>query len=647
MKYIKLITALILCISIIILPSCTKIGNISSSDSVLKIGLPYTEGNFNPFYSSNEYDLEVVAQMFRPIQRRGSDNKLINHSGGISYEFVGENKVKYTVSIKDDLFFSDGTNITIDDVISFYHYVSDASYNGTYSDFYLNDIDGLKEYYFDDKNYEKSLAEIENKISSQYSLTTISDEKYIEYLIETKLEGKYNGNIDSSSPYNKSWKEYILDSSNGYKLSKLGDNATESDILKLLAEIEIESNRFVYNPENYYREKLFSEYINGNYSDGINVSSISGIKKVNDYTCTVLFNSKNINDISQLNVILVPTDYLFAEYVKGTAANVAEIQNIAISSGPYVLNDYNEKEIVMSANKYYSEGHGEFANLRFIIVDDLVKALNSGKVDIISTDATSDVINKINKENYVYSVTNNPSYVSLFFNTRSLDEYARKSLMCLCSSVVSIEDVIGPYYTKLYTPMSIRFSENPLASSIEGYDHTTLTLNQLLSKTFTNLKAYFNGTEEDINYIALDNLKTVLNEKGVNLEIILCDEETLEVAISSGEADIWIGETPDGPTCDRFDDYNSTSSKNKTAVNNSLIDELTLKIRSAVGFTDKKKLTKDLMEAVLSNAIEYPLYQLQTVTVYNTDTINEAAINENKNHDGFTYIIPWLSQQKG
>lgn len=647
MKYIRLFLAFIMSISLAILPSCTKLGNMSSSDSVLKIGLPYTEGNFNPFYSTDDSDREIISQMFRPIQRRGTDNKLINHSGGISYEFLENNQVKYTVSIKDNLFFSDGSNITIDDVISFYHYVSDASYNGTYSDFYLNDIVGLKEYYFDDKNYEKSLSDIENKISSQYTLSTISEETYINYLVETRLEGKFDGNIESQSPYNKTWKEHILASSHGYKLSRLGINPSESDVLKLIAEIEVGSNKFMYNPEKYYRKKLFSEYINGNYADGINVSSISGIKKVNDYTCTVLFNSKNINDISQLNVLLVPTNYLFAEYVKGAAPSVAEIQNIAVSSGPYVLGDYNEKEITMSANKYYSEGNNEFKNLKFIIVDDLVKSLTSGKVDIISTDASSEIINKVNKDNFIYTVTNNSSYVSMFFNTRSLDEYARKCLMSLCSSVVTIEDVIGPYYTKLYTPMSIRFAENPQATSIEGYDHTTFTINQLLSQTFKNIKAYFCGTENDLNYIALENLKNTLSEKGVNLEIILCDEETLEKAILSGEADLWIGETADGFTCDRFDDYHSTSNKNKTAVNNPVIDDLTLKIRSSVGFADKNELTKSLMDAVLLSAVEYPLYQLQTITVYNADVISEKSVTDNKTYDGFTYIIPWLSQQKG
>lgn len=647
MKFVRIITVLTLCFSLLVLPSCTKFGNFSSSDSLLKIGIPETEGNFNPFYSTNESDLEVVAQMFRPIQRRGTDNKLINHSGGISYEFVGNSQVKYTVSIKDDMFFSDGTNITIDDVISFYHFIADASYNGTYSNWYLNDISGLKEYYFDDKNYAKSLSKIESEITSQYTVTTISEENYIAYLAETNLEGRFDGNIDSMSPYNVTWKEYIQKSAYGYKLSKLGSDASSEEILKLIAEIEAETNRYGYNPEDYFREKLYSDYLNKNYSDGINVSSIEGIKKINDYTCTVLFNSKNINDISQLNVILVPTNYLFAEYIKGSADKVKEIQNIAVSSGPYVLGDYDDEEIVMSANKYYSEGLNEFKNLKFIIVDDLVKSITNGKVDVITTDATSECIDKINNENFVYSVTNKPAYTSIFFNTRSLDEHARKALMCLCSTVIDIEDVIGPYYTRLYTPMSIRFTENPQVNANEEYIESFYSLHAHLSKTLTDLKAYYNGNEDDLNYISLSNLKNKLSEKNISLEIVLCDSSVLESAIISGEADIWLSETADGVTCDRFDSYNSGGSLNKTALNDTQIDELTVSIREAVGFADKVGLTKQLMTAVMNSAVEYPLYQLQRVTVYNTETIDGSSIEENKSFDGYTYIIPWLSQQKG
>ena len=219
--------------------------------------------------------------------------------------------------------------------------------------------------------------------------------------------------------------------------------------------------------------------------------------------------------------------------------------------------------------------------------------------------------------------------------------------MCLSSTVVSLEDVIGPYYSKLYSPMSIRFSETPQKNSDEEYIESNFAFNSHLTKSLTDLKAYYCGTEEDMHYIALLNLKNNLAKNNLNLEIVLCDDITLEAAITSGEADIWIDETFDGATCDRYDVYNSNGSSNLTAINDPVIDSLTLSLREAVGFADKAELTAKLMNSLMDNAVEYPLYQLQNVTVYNTEVIDESSVTDNKSFDGYTYIIPWLTQQKG
>ncbi len=646
MKIIKILTAFFLCSVILILSGCKNFGSFSSGDSELKIGISEMEGNFNPFYSNNEADREIVFQMFRPIQRKGTNNKLINHSGGISYEFVGKNQVKYTVSIRDDMFFSDGKNITIDDIIFFYHFISDAKYDGIYSDWYLNDIVGLKEYYFDDKNYVSSISNIETKISNNYTLTSISEEDFIKYLVATNIDGKFDGDIRSLSHANISWKEYIEKSDLAYKLYRLGDNPEKEDLVQLIAQIEYQNNKFSYNPESWYRENLYKEYIEKNYSNGADVSTISGIKKINDYTCTVLFNSKNINDLSELNAIIVPSDYFSAEYIKGSPEKVKELQNISVSSGPYILTDYDEKEVHLSANEYYNEGECEFRSLRFIDLKDKdpIKSISSGNVDVVSTLATTESINKLSNKTVSYYVTNRNYYTSIFFNTRSLDIEARKAIMCLCSSSITLESEIGPYYTRLYSPISIRYAESPHITEDKVFVESAYNLHAHLSKTLSNLKVYYCGTEDDLNYIVLENLKNKLKEKGVTLDIVLTDEPTLNKAIISGEADLWLENVDDGSTCDKYDYYNSRGTLNKTALNNPSIDELTANIRTAVGFSNKKAMTEQLMILVMSEMIEYPLYQLQRITVYNTEKINPDSIPENKYYDGFAYVLPLLKQ---
>lgn len=646
MKKFRGITALLLCVVLIGLTGCKSLGNLSNGGDELRICISEADGNFNPFYSENEGDNEIISQMFRPIQRRGTDNKLINYSGGISYEITENNQVKYTVSIKDDMFFSDGTNITIDDVIFFYHFISDAKYDGIYSDWYLNDIVGLKEYYFDDKNYASAVSNIEKTIEEKYTVSSISTEDYEKYLTETKLEGKFTKDLDSVSPSGKSWKEYISNAGYEYKLKQLGDTPDENELLALVAKIEAETNRYGYNPEDSFREKLYNEYIDKNYSDGINISEIEGIKKVNDYTCTVLFNSKNINDISKLNVLLVPSDYLSAEYIKGSPEKIKEIQNIAISSGAYVLGNYDENEITMSANKYF-ETECEFDNLKFIISDDPVKSLKNEKADIATVTATSQNIEQFKDERFAYVLTNQSTYSSLFFNLRTLDVNSRKALMCLCSDIVSVEEEIGPYYTRLYSPLSIRFSENPHFTENSIYNESSFELYYLLAKNLDSIKAYCPFSENTPEYSTLSNLKDKLKQKNITLEIVLTDSEKLDDAINSGEADIWIEKVDDGATCDKYDYYNSSGKSNKTAFVNTQADELTVKIRSSVGLVDKSDLTKELLELVMEQAVEYPLYQLQNMTVYNVDLLDSSCVTQANNYDGFTYVIPLLEKKKG
>lgn len=644
MKKIKSFIAILICLITIILPSCKS----TDSASELKIGVNGLQGEFNPFYAQSDADSKVVAQMFRSIQRVDGDNKLINYSGGISYEFVGESQIKYTVSISENLRFSDGSNITVDDVIFFYHFIADATYDGTYSDWYLNDIVGLKEFYFDDKNYQSSIADIEETIEEKYTLTTIGTEDYITYLADTMLEGKFDGNLSSASPSGITWEDYIKKLGYGEALSDLGDNPTQESVTKLVARVEAESNRLAYNPENWYRDLLYTNYIKDNYADGIDVDSIEGIKKVNDYTCTVLFNSRNINAIAELNALLVSKDYLAVEYMKGSADKVKELDGYQVCSGPYVVTDYRDGEVSLVANKFYEEGTCEFLTLKFIELsedDDPVKHVTSGKVDVVQTLAAADVINELNDENVRYFVEDCNYYVSLFLNTRTLDSSARKALVGLCNVNSAVEQQIGSYYTRLLRPISVRFEEYPSTLTEPYFGESAYTVYSMGSgEKIDEVSVFYCGNEGDLAFSALAAYKDILAQKGITLNIVITDEQNLERAIVTGKADMWVENVYDGNSCDKFEYFNSRGSLNKTGISTPEIDTMTSSIRSAAGYSDKAQMTAQLMELVMEQAVECPLYQLQNVTIYNTDTISPESFSQGVNMDGYTYYIPLLKK---
>lgn len=650
MKKLKSIVALFLCAVLFLLPACGSISGLSVYGTELKIGVSDIEGVFNPFYSECEADNTVVSQMFRPIQRKNADNSLINHSGGISYEYVGDGKVKYTVSIKDNMRFSDGSNITIDDVIFFYYFISDATYDGTYKNWYLNDIAGLKEYYFDDKNYEESISQIEKKVADNYTLTTIEVEDYSEYLISTRLEGRFEGGLDSASPSGVSWKEYLIKLGYSEAIEDLGTNPSDEAVLKFVAKAEAQSNPLAYNPEPWYREKLYTEYIEKNYSDGIDVTEIEGIKKVNDYTCTVLFNSKNINAISQLNALLVSKNCYAVEYVKGAADKIRDFSGDVVCSGPYTLIEYADGEVTMAANGYYENAVFDFGKLEFIDLsvdnEDAIESVASGKVDIVTTLADAETVAALSSKPVHYVVSDCDYYVSMFLNTRTLTNATeRKALIGLCAVNDVIENEIGSYYTRLLRPLSVSFPEYPSEITDSYYNASAFTAYTMVSdKVLTEVTAYYCGTENDLEFKVLNRYKEILAEKNISLKIVAADEAALDAAIISGEADLWIENVYDGATCDKYEYYNSSGALNKTALNNREIDAMTANIRAAIGFSDKAQMTLQLTDLVMQQAVENPLYQLQEITVYNTDTIAPESV-DGALGGGYSYVLPYLKSK--
>ena len=90
-----------------------------------------------------------------------------------------------------------------------------------------------------------------------------------------------------------------------------------------------------------------------------------------------------------------------------------------------------------------------------------VEAIKNGEVDIISVSASDAVLKSLESDKIKTVISNKKSYVSVFFNTKTLDVGARKALSGLCNFNSLLSEEIGRYYTAVYMPISIRFPEYP------------------------------------------------------------------------------------------------------------------------------------------------------------------------------------------
>ncbi len=553
-KFYSLLCILI-CASLVF-SSC---GSSKKGEKTLRIATRSLSGNFNPFYATQDGDKAVNGQVFRTIQRVGKNNKLINSVGSISYEFEGEKKVKYTVTIKNGLRFSDGTPVTIDDVIFFYYFCADASYDGVYSDFYLNDIEGIKAYYYDDKDWSSAL-------------------------------------------------------------SAFGEKAD--------------------------REKQIKNYIKKNYEDGADVTEIKGIRRIDDCTCTVTYNSRNINAVSQLNAVIVSKAFYTVNYVKGSASAVKNFTTLSMGCGPYYVSNYNpdtkKAELKFNSGSGYSAP--SFSKLEFLDIitpeRDGAQCVLKGMADVSEALASTASVNKLNGSDCKYFLTDDKSYVSLFINTRSIkNDSIRKQIMKVCAGYDYLDKTYGSHYTKVYMPLSVRFEEYPNVNS-PYYSGDTITA--LLTKEVEKINFYCTGAEGSDERALAEEMAARLNNIGIKTSVVSADESGLAKAAASGKADLWIARIPDGGTCDKYDYWHSGADKNLTGLSDGSIDILTEKIRGAVGNSDKKGLMIGLLNAVMEKAVEMPVYQNQIITVYDSSVISPESIESLSEYDGFTYAIPLL-----
>ena len=574
------VLALILIICII-LPSCSIPFTVSQAkQTALKIGVENIKGGFNPFFEGEDMDSVIMTQMFETVQRQGDENRFENLCGSITYEFLDGGKVKYTVSIDDDIMFSDGTYATIDDVIFYYYVLADATYDGRFSDWYLNDIQGLKAFYYDDRNYEKKLAEIEEQ----------------------------------------------------------SENRAE-------------------------RDKKVAEYIKKNYSDGISVSEISGIKKINNRACTITFNSVNINAISQINPLIVSKAVYGAGYVKGKAEIIKENALTPVGSGPYIFKSYNKNAgtLTMSANADYHSGRPGFDSLQFVDLTskklDSIKAVANGTVDICETTADSAKMNTVSSSGLRYNVTDAPFYTSILFNCRNVEENMRKGIMSLSNWTGEVKTDYDGCFTALFRPMSARFGEYP--SDVKeafyptdskkaagyfqeaGYKKTGETLldskGNAVSYTMDCL-----SDGKDVLAKAANSFVTALQSSGIELKINFVDEEKYSESLKKHSADMWCGPVYDNATCDKYDYYHTDGSLNYSRVSDPVLDILLEETRQCTDFSERCSQTEAMLKVVMTNAAELPLYQLKILTLYNTNVIDENSIPLDADLQGCRYIISKL-----
>lgn len=406
-------------------------------DTPLVVGYLPFNGKFSPFFAETEYDRNV-SDMTQIGLLTNDRNGAIIYNGiqgetipynGKDYNYTGAADIKvtenddgtvfYDITMRDDLKFSDGEPVTIDDAI-FSMYVScDPTFDGG-ATLYALPIDGLREYRSgmqtrldlilatENKGYEANDYYTEEQYNAFWQAFNAAGEKFAQEIVDYVIaQMSTTGVADSAAAWGfEGLKEdataadffAAIVAKYGYDISDAGINA-ESAGSSLSALIMTELG-----------DK--ADEIQTGVQTGEGADYIKGIQKTGDYRMRVVLTSADATAIYQLGVQVCPLHYYGDKslydydahkfgFPKGDLSKVREATSNPMGAGPYKFVKYENGVVNFEANELYYKGapKTKFVNFLESQETDKLNGIITGTIDISDPSFEKDTVDAVEQAN--------------------------------------------------------------------------------------------------------------------------------------------------------------------------------------------------------------------------------------------------------
>ena len=131
-------------------------------DQILKFGATGFDGVFNPILSDNVYDAYIESIIFEKLITNNIEGEYIPN---IAEWVLSEDKLTYTFTLKDGIKFSDGSDLTAEDVAFTYMTIAHPDYNGPRA-YAVNNFVGYDEYHAGEIDVFEGIKVIDEKTIS-------------------------------------------------------------------------------------------------------------------------------------------------------------------------------------------------------------------------------------------------------------------------------------------------------------------------------------------------------------------------------------------------------------------------------------------------------------------------------------------------
>lgn len=383
----------------------------------LSVGYSPFNSKFSPFFSQTAYDQDAMAMTqlgllasdrTGAIILKGIEGETINYNG-TDYTYYGpadltitenaDGTVDYDFVLRDDLVFSDGEPLTVDDVIFSMYVLCDPTYDGS-STLYAQPIEGMEAYRSgmdtllnllyaagrDNTDFTYWTEEQQTAFWGKYdAATTALAQEIVDYCVGAgyAAEGDINAAASAWGFGGETIEEFAAALEAAYGADVAGMISTEAAGSTV--------------------EDLFpglDEYATTGVQTGESAASITGIQKTGDNSLRVHMTKVDATAIYQLGVSIAPLHYYGNKdlydydnnsfgFPKGDLSSVRAKTTQPMGAGPYKFIKFENGVINYEANENYFQGEPKTKYVNFVQCnsdDDKLNGIVTGTIDI--TDPT-------------------------------------------------------------------------------------------------------------------------------------------------------------------------------------------------------------------------------------------------------------------
>lgn len=408
----------------------------ASSTTPLVAGYAPFNSKFSPFFAETAYDQDVASMTMAnlltsdrtgAIVLNGIEGETIEYNGtpytyyGLSDCVITENEdgtVYYDFTVRDDVTFSDGTPLTVDDVIFSMYVLCDPTYDGSSTLFALP-IEGMEAYrsgmsikwelIFAD-GPEASLAGSDyytaEEAATFWDCFNKAGEAFVNEIVDYCVSA---GAIEEAN---------VAAAAEAWGYAGLAEDATAADFFNMIVEAygyDLSDAGINYETAGTSISSFITTFVTeadpsfiSGIATGDSAANIAGIQKTGDNSLRVVLTEVDATAIYQLTLSVAPLHYygdvalydydnnMFG-FNKGDLSSVRAKTTEPMGAGPYKFVKFENGVVNFEANDSYYQGTPKTKYINFMETQeaDKLNGVVTGTIDISDPTFNKDTVDAV------------------------------------------------------------------------------------------------------------------------------------------------------------------------------------------------------------------------------------------------------------